>query len=96
VAFDAETVESGVRATRRYRLNFNPENWAGEVDAVYVTCGGVGSTGKCNVWGVSPSTSYGDEVKGRAKLIRVASSRKEADQDLGEFYLSFSVSMTNP
>ena len=97
VAFDAVTVEGGVQTKRRYRLNFNPENWASEVDAVHVTCAGVNaSASKCNLWTVKPSTVHGSELKGRAKLIRVASSRKETDLDLGEYYLSFSVSMTNP
>lgn len=83
---------------RGYRLAFNPENFASEVDPVTVTCiNVVSSTNKCNQWKIEPSAIYGDnERKSRAKLIRLASSRKETDQDMGEFYMSFVINITNP
>jgi len=81
---------------RRYRLAFNYNNFP-NVDPVTVTCLSVNSTSKCNQWKIEPSVIQADgERKSRAKLIRVASSRKETDQDMGDFYLSFTINLTNP
>jgi hypothetical protein len=82
---------------RRYRLAFNPENFPNEVDPVNVTCMNPVGTAKCSQWRIEPSVVQTDgTMKNRAKLIRVASSRKETDQDLGEFYMSFAINVTNP
>ena len=82
---------------RRYRLAFNPENFPNEVDPVTVTCMNPVGTAKCSQWKVSPSVMQADgTLNSRAKLIRVASSRKETDLDMGEFFMSFAINLTNP
>lgn len=81
---------------RRYRLAFNDGNFP-NVDPVTVTCTGVDSTFKCKQWRIEPSVIQADgERKCRAKLIRVASNKRETDLDMGNFYISFLINVTNP
>jgi hypothetical protein len=78
-------------------MAFNERNFPGEVDPVSVTCTAADSAGKCNAWRVAPGVLLADgSRKSRAKLIRVAASKRETDQDLGEFYMSFEINITNP
>ena len=82
---------------RRYRLAFNGENFP-NIDPVTVTCTGFNSsTSKCNKWKIEPSVLQTDgSLKSRAKLIKVAMTNRETDQDLGNYYMSFSITITNP
>lgn len=82
---------------RRYRLAFNGENFP-NIDPVKVTCTSVNSsTSKCNEWKIEGGVLQDDgTMKSRAKLIRVASSKRETDLDMGNFYMSLSITITNP
>lgn len=82
---------------RRYRLAFNGENFP-NIDPVNVTCTGFNTTtSKCNRWKIVPGVLQADgTLKSRAKLIKAAMTNKEADQDLGNFFMSFSITITNP
>ncbi|MFS8085760.1 MAG: hypothetical protein ACMG6H_09035 [Acidobacteriota bacterium] len=89
VAFDDPT---GVR----YRLAMNSNNFP-EVNLVQVTCVTTNASAKCNQWKVEPSvTQLNGERKNVAKLLKVATKPRETDQDYGDFYLSFTIHMTNP
>ncbi len=88
VAFDA----SGVR----YRLTQNPANF-GETNWVQITCLATDSNSKCKQWKVEPSATQIDgERKNVAKLLKVATKNVQADEDMGDFYLSFAINITNP
>lgn len=80
----------------RYRLAQNPVNY-GETNAVQVTCIATDANSKCNQWKLEPSaTQLNGEVKNVAKLLKVATRPNQSDQDMGDFYLSFTVHLTNP
>jgi hypothetical protein len=80
----------------RYRLAQNPTNF-GETNWVQVTCVTTDLNSKCNQWKMEPSaTQIGGEVKNVAKLLKVATKPHQADQDMGDFYLSFTIHLTNP
>ena len=80
----------------RYRLNNNPAvhsdtNW------VQVTCVTTDTNAKCNQWKIEPSVTQPDgQVKNIMKLVKVPSKPNQSEQDLGNFYLSFSIHLTNP
>jgi hypothetical protein len=89
VAFDDA---SGVR----YRLAENPSNF-GETNWVQITCVATDANAKCNQWKIEPSvTQLNGERKNVAKLLKVATKPHQADQDMGDFYLSFTIHLTNP
>jgi hypothetical protein len=80
----------------RYRLAENPINFS-ETNWLQVTCVATGANAKCNQWKIEPSaTQLNGEVKNVAKLLKVATKPRETDQDLGDFYLSFTIHVTNP
>lgn len=79
-----------------YRINMNYLNFS-EVNPVVITCTGTDSSSKCKQWKIEPSVTQADgEKKNVAKLLKLASTRRETDQDYGDFYLSFAVHVTNP
>ena len=80
----------------RYRLTMHANNFP-EVNLIQVTCVAVNSSSKCNQWLLEPSaTQLNGERKNVAKLLKVASRPNQADQDMGDFYMSFTIHLTNP
>jgi hypothetical protein len=81
----------------RYRLAMNPNNFI-EVNSVLVTCVATDANSKCNQWKIEPSVTQfpSGERKNVAKLLKVATNPRETDQDMGDFYLSFTIHLTNP
>ena len=68
-----------------------------------ITCTGVSDpnnpdTSPCNRWRIEPSVTQPDgQLKNIAKLVRVTTSKgKTTEIDLGNFYLSFLIDITNP
>ena len=89
IAFDDA---SGVR----YRLTMRADNFS-EVNLTQVSCVTTDANSKCNQWKIEPSvTQLNGERKNVAKLLKVATRPNQADQDLGDFYLSFTLHLTNP
>jgi hypothetical protein len=80
----------------RYRLTMHANNFP-EVNLVQVTCVAVNASSKCNQWLFEPSaTQLNGERKNVTKLLKVASKPNQADQDMGDFYMSFTIHVTNP
>jgi hypothetical protein len=80
-------------AGQQHRLTQNPSNFAG-TNWIQVNCLSVDSNGKCSQWKIEPSVIQPDgERKNVANLLRIASKPNQADVDLGEFYLSFSINL---
>jgi hypothetical protein len=80
----------------RYRLAQNPVNYT-ETNPVQVTCVATDANSKCNQWKLEPSaTQLSGEIKNVAKLLKVATKPNQSDQDMGDFYLSFTIHLTNP
>lgn len=80
----------------RYRLNMNPNHFS-ESNLVQISCVGTDANAKCNQWKIEPSaTQLNGERKNVAKLLKVATRPKQTDQDMGDFYLSFTINLTNP
>ena len=89
IAFDDA---SGVR----YRLNMNPNNFP-ESNPVQITCVATDANSKCNQWKIEPSvTQLNGERKNVATLLKVATKPRQTDQDMGDFYMSFAIHVTNP
>lgn len=79
----------------RYRLAMNSNNFP-EVNLVQVTCL-ASANAKCSQWRIEPSATQLDgERKNVAKLLKVSTKRGQADQDMGDFYMSFAINLTNP
>jgi hypothetical protein len=77
-----------------YAIRSN-ENYAG-TQPVRWTCLARNAT-KCISWEMVPSATQADgEQKIAMQLIRIASNRRETDQLLGQFYMSFKVAVTTP
>jgi hypothetical protein len=81
----------------RYRLAMNPNNFI-EVNSVLVTCVTTDANSKCNQWKIEPSVTQfpSGERKNVAKLLKIATRPRDVDQDMGDFYLSFTIHLTNP
>ena len=80
----------------RYRLSMHADNFP-EVNLVQITCVGTNISAKCNQWRIEPSvTQLNGERKNITKLLKVATKPNQSDQDMGDFYLSFAISLTNP
>ena len=89
IAFDSA---GGVR----YRLAMNSNNFS-EVNPVQITCVATDANAKCNQWKLEPSvTQLNGERKNVAKLLKVATKPRETDQDMGDFYMSFTITVTTP
>ena len=83
---------------QRYRLAQYPANYS-ETNAVSVSCLAINPvSGRCNQWKLVPSVTQLDgELKNRAKLLKITTQHnQQIDQDMGDFYLSFSIHVTNP
>jgi hypothetical protein len=80
----------------RYRLAQNPINYS-ETNWVQVTCVATDTNSKCNQWKLEPGAiQLSGERKNVAKLLKVATRPHQSDQDMGDFYMSFSIHLTNP
>jgi hypothetical protein len=80
----------------RYRLNMNPNNFP-ESNPVQITCVATDANSRCNQWKIEPSaTQLNGERKNVATLLKVATKPRQTDQDMGDFYMSFAIHVTNP
>jgi hypothetical protein len=80
---------------REYRINMNPVNNPA-TNYIQWTCDAVANS-RCTAWTGAPTvTQATGELKNRARLIRVGTSRKDPDQLLGEFYFAFRIGITTP
>ena len=80
-----------------YRLTMNPSNDAAS-NFAKVTCTGVNASGPCNQWVINPITQAdGTTVKSIAVLLRDTTVRgKTVTTNLGYFYMTFNIGITNP
>ncbi len=79
----------------QYRLNSNPTNY-GTTNWLQVTCDSLGANLKCNQWTIQPSAIHSGEQKNVMTLVKPSLRPKDPEQDYGDFYLSFSIHLTNP
>jgi hypothetical protein len=80
----------------QYRLTMRADNFP-EVNLTQVTCVSTDANSRCNQWKIEPSvTQLNGERKNVAKLLKVATKGHQSDQDMGDFYLSFTIHLTNP
>ncbi|HXG93755.1 MAG TPA: hypothetical protein VNN73_15530 [Blastocatellia bacterium] len=78
-----------------YLLRMN-DNFPG-TDYVRWSCLAEDSTGKCSQWKMEPGAEYGGEKKCVAQLIRMLTVRnKTTTEEIGKYYMSFVVDVTNP
>jgi len=55
------------------------------------------SAGKCVSWKMTPSAIQADgQLKNKGQLIRLATSKRDPEQTLGQFYFAFAVNVTTP
>lgn len=82
-----------------YRIWMNSGDYP-ETNYALVTCIGVVSptNSQCNHWTIEPSVTQPDgQKKNIAKLVRFYTAKgKTIQEDHGDFYLSFSIDITNP
>jgi len=74
-----------------YRLAMNPANYS-DTNWINVTCQSA-SNGSCDGWLLEPNGVYGTP-KNSTKLLKIAKNGALSDQ--GDFYMSFSIAVTNP
>ncbi|HEX4948701.1 MAG TPA: hypothetical protein VFZ34_18640 [Blastocatellia bacterium] len=82
---------------QRYRFAMNNANF-NETNDIRISCTSVNSTNKCNRWKFEPFALQPDgSTKSIGKLLKVSTVKgKTVTQDQGDFYLSFSITATNP
>ena len=84
-----------------YRLWMNSTNYP-ETNYALVTCTGVvdpnnPNTSQCNQWRIEPSVTQPDgQRKNIARLVRVLTKGNITEENHGDFYVSFSLNVTNP
>jgi hypothetical protein len=79
-----------------YRLTMNPAN-DGATSYAQVTCNAVNASGKCNNWTVTPVTQADSSVRSIAVLLRDTTVKgKTTTTNLGYFYMTFQIGLTNP
>ncbi len=79
-----------------YRLTMNPLNDAASSFA-NVTCGSTDASGKSNRWTSSPITQADTSVRSIAVLLRDTTVKgKTTTTNLGYFYMTFQIGVTNP
>jgi hypothetical protein len=86
-----------------YAIRMNSGGEFPETDYALITCTGVvdpanPSTSECNGWRIEPSVTQLDgQKKNVAKLVRLYTvKRQQVTEDLGDFYMSFSMSFAKP
>ena len=78
-----------------YRITMNHANFV-STNYVSWTCLAT-ANGRCTGWEINPAGAQpSGELKARAQLIKVGTSRRNPDQFLGEFFFSFRISVTTP
>jgi hypothetical protein len=78
-----------------YLLRMN-DNFPG-TDYVNWTCISTGSSGKCIQWRMEPAAAYGGEKKNIAQLVKQVTVRgKTTNEEIGKYYVSFVIDVTNP
>jgi hypothetical protein len=80
-----------------YRFAMNNSNFI-ETNNIRISCTGVDSLNKCNRWKFEPFALQPDgSIKSIGKLLRITTVKgKTVEEDRGDFYLSFSITATNP
>jgi hypothetical protein len=80
--------------TERYRIVMNSHNFL-QTDDVLVKCTGVSGSGQCNASVIEPSVTHEGELKNKAQLLGISTKKgKIVETDLGDFYLSFRITIT--
>ncbi|HSB11728.1 MAG TPA: hypothetical protein VLM38_19725 [Blastocatellia bacterium] len=89
-----------------YRIIMNPgcpafSDGCPETNATTVTCTGVDGNGNCNIWTIEPSgpcvTADCSLRKNVIRLAKIATVKgKSVATNLGDFYMSFAIEVTNP
>ena len=91
-----------------YRLHMTPDNRTvyayPETDYLNVTCASVGANLQCNSWKIEPNGAKGGCLtadcsvrQNIVKLIKLVTSKgKTTEIDGGDFYMAFSIGVTNP
>jgi hypothetical protein len=91
-----------------YRLHMTPDNRTvnvyPETDFVNITCTGANASLQCNQWKIEPNGTKGGCVtadcsvkQNVVKLVKVVTVKgKTTEIDQGDFYMAFSISVTNP
>lgn len=94
--------------SQRYRMDMNPistaQGYHPETDFLNVTCTGMNASSQCNSWLIEPNGTKGGcatadcSVKQNVvKLVKVVTVKgKTTNIDQGDFYMSFSIVLTNP
>jgi hypothetical protein len=86
-----------INGSNTYRMDMNSV-WNPGTDNALVSCTGVvsGST-KCNKWRIEPNNYYNGQVKNLGHLVRVYTSKgKTVEEEKGNFYMNFSITISNP
>lgn len=79
-----------------YRLTMNPLN-DGATSYVLVTCNAANASGQCSSWTIAPITQADSSVRSIAVLLRDTTVRgKTTTTNLGHFYMTFEIELTNP
>lgn len=95
-------INQQVRCPLAISLTYNNATYAVRMNANYSgtelvnwTCLAQ-TTDKCSSWQMDSSSFHDGEAKNIGQLIKVASTRRETDQLLGQFYFSFKINVTSP
>ncbi len=81
----------------QYRIDMDGVNSSIGTDRAKVTCLGTSSsTNQCIQWKIEPSRDYGGETKNVGRLLKVVSKPKHVETDMGSYYFSFTIDVTNP
>ncbi len=94
---DGDSIQCGLvihfdYGANSYRLTMNPANYA--TDFVNVTCIGAATGNQCNHWSILPADTSGINVSKLLLLTTVKGKNVATDQ--GNFFMSFSIDVSNP
>src|SRR5437868_14068519 len=91
-----------------YRIQMTPDNRTvyayPETDFVNITCAGVNASLQCNSWKIEPNGARGGCLttdcsvrQNVVKLVKLVTSKGQTTEvNQGDFYMAFSISLTNP
>lgn len=87
-------IETG---TDKFRVDMNTV-WNPGTDNALVTCTGVATgTTKCSRWKIEPNGQHDGQAKNLGSVVRVYTVRSKTYEEFkGNFYLNFSITVTNP
>jgi hypothetical protein len=92
----------------QYRMHMTPDSGSiypyPETDYVDITCTGADANNQCDRWQIKPNGTKGGcltldcSVKQNVvKLVKLVTTRNTTTEvDLGDFYMAFSIGITNP